>query len=108
MIDWVELMRQTRGYMVGGQLHVYQNGEHLHLGTLENNVFTLTPLGERLYNPPSSQEPYLPQLDHDGDGKPGGSLPKRRGRPPKTAAEEEPQSLTLGLNDDVELEERFD
>lgn len=27
-------------------------------------------------------EGRLPQLDHDGDNKPGGSLP-RRGRPPK-------------------------
>lgn len=25
----------------------------------------------------------LPQLDHDGDGEPGGSLPRPRGRPPK-------------------------
>lgn len=25
-------------------------------------------------------------FDHDGDGRPGGSLPKRRGRPPRAAS----------------------
>lgn len=33
--------------------------------------------------PVSETQPRQHPLDHDGDGKPGGSLPKRRGRPPK-------------------------
>lgn len=28
-------------------------------------------------------------LDHDGDGEPGGSLPKKRGRPPKAKDDDE-------------------
>lgn len=38
--------------------------------------------------PEPTPEKKLPQLDHDGDGEPGGSLPKRGpGRPPNASRE---------------------
>jgi len=42
-------------------------------------------LARRLSNNPEFEAVEAHPLDHDGDGAPGGSLPKKRGRPKKAA-----------------------
>jgi hypothetical protein len=42
-------------------------------------------LARRLLNNPEFEVVEAGPLDHDGDGAPGGSLPKKRGRPKKVA-----------------------
>lgn len=62
--------------------HVFRKGEgvditdaHMIAKAKTNRFYTVSGDAEK----PAKPDPF----DHDGDGKPGGSVPKRPGRPPK-------------------------
>lgn len=81
---WDAIASKFNADMVGGQLIAFVNGKHVCLGTLTNGTFNLSLDGHALSN-------EVDELDHDGDGRKGGSKGRRtRG-----------QTLSLELIDEV-------
>jgi len=87
---WDALASKFNAEMVGGQLIAHINGKHVCLGQLVGGVFYKSLEAEALAE-------QVDELDHDGDGRKGGSRKTRKG-----------QDHQLGLVEAAEVAEQLD
>lgn len=91
-IDYTDILTHVGGEMVAGDLIARREGRNVVLGSKRGEMFDLTPAGHEVVaemTEAAEAAKYHP-LDHDHNGRKGGSLKRTKATPAPTVDIDEP------------------